>query len=139
MSTSAHDFNQNIIDEFRANAGEVGGMFEGAPMLLLHNVGARSGQERISPLVYLADGDRYVIFATKGGAPTNPAWYHNVKARPEVNIEVGTKTIHARAEEVTGAERDRLYGIQAAKRPNFAEYERKTDRVIPVIVLTPVE
>jgi deazaflavin-dependent oxidoreductase (nitroreductase family) len=139
VSPSPTDFNQQIIDEFRVNGGEVGGPFEGAPMLLLHHAGARSGQERVSPLVYLADDGRYAIFATKGGAPTNPAWYHNLKAHPDVTIEVGSETIRARAEEVTGPERDRIYGLQAAERPTFAEYERKTDRVIPVILLTPVE
>jgi deazaflavin-dependent oxidoreductase (nitroreductase family) len=139
VSASPTDFNQQIIDEFRANGGEVGGPFESAPMLLLHHAGARSGQERVSPLVYLADDGRYAIFATKGGAPTNPAWYHNLKAHPDVTIEVGSETIRARAEEVTGPERDRIYGLQAAGRPTFAEYERKTDRVIPVILLTPVE
>jgi deazaflavin-dependent oxidoreductase (nitroreductase family) len=138
VSTSAGDFNQQIIDQFRANGGEVGGPFEGAPMLLLHHVGARSGQERVSPLVYLADRGRYVIFASKGGAPQNPAWYHNVKANPDVTIEVGTETMRATAEEVTGPERDRLYATQARARPNFAEYEQKTDRLIPVVALTPV-
>lgn len=138
MSTSAPDFNQQIIDEFRANAGQVGGMFEGAPMLLLHHRGARSGQERINPLVYLADDGRYAVFASKGGAPTNPGWYHNLLAHPDVTIEVGTETIRARAEEVKGPERDRLYSAQAARRSSFADYEQKTDRVIPVVVLTPV-
>jgi deazaflavin-dependent oxidoreductase (nitroreductase family) len=139
VSTAPTDFNQQVIEEFRANGGEVGGPFEGAPLLLLHHVGARSGEQRISPLVYLADGGRYVIFASKGGAPTNPAWYHNIKARPDVTVEVGTETIRARAEEVTGPERDRLYRVQATERPNFAEYEQKTDRVIPVVALIPVE
>lgn len=137
MSSSASDWNQQIIDEFRSNGGEVGGMFEGAPMLLLHHRGARSGQERINPLVYLADGERYVVFASKGGAPTNPAWYHNLLAHPDVTIEVGTETLQARAEEVTGEERDRLYAAQASRRSSFADYEQKTDRVIPVIALTP--
>lgn len=138
MSTSARNFNQQIIEEFRSGGGEVGGPFEGAPMLLLHHRGARSGQERISPLVYLADDGRYVIFASKGGAPTNPGWYHNLKAHPDVTIEVGTETMRVRAEEVSGEERDRLYRTQAQRRPNFAEYERNTERVIPVIALTPI-
>lgn len=138
MSTTPQDFNQRIIDEFRANGGEVGPPFEGAPMLLLHHTGARSGRERVSPLVYLPDGERYLVFASKGGAPDHPAWYHNIKANPDVTIEVGTETIRARAEEVTGDERDRLYARQAAARPTFAEYEQKTDRKIPVIALTPV-
>jgi deazaflavin-dependent oxidoreductase (nitroreductase family) len=138
VSSSAPDFNQQIIDEFRANGGEVGGPFEGASLLLLHHRGAKSGQERINPLVYLPDGERYLVFASKGGAPTHPAWYHNLLAHPEVTIEVGTETIKARAEEVKGEERDRLYAAQAARLPSFAEYEQKTDRVIPVVALTPM-
>lgn len=138
MSASGADFNQSIIEEFRANDGRVGGPFEGAPMLLLHHRGARSGQERINPLVYLEEPGRYVIFASKGGAPANPAWYHNLKANPEATIEVGTETIRVRAEEVTGEERDRLYRRQAELRSTFAEYERKTDRVIPAVALIPI-
>lgn len=137
VSTSGQDYNQRIIEEFRAHEGQVGGPFEGMPMLLLHHRGARSGAERISPLAYLMDEGRYVIFASKGGAPTNPAWYHNVKANPDVTIEVGTQTLAVRASEATGAERDRLFHIQATRRPAFGEYQEKTDRVIPVIVLTP--
>lgn len=131
------DYNAQVIDEFRDNAGEVGGPFEGMPMLLLHHRGARSGSERINPLAYLMDEGRYVVFATKGGAPTNPAWYHNLRANPEATIEVGTETIKVTASEVTGPERDRLYRAQAERRPAFADYERETDRVIPVVVLTP--
>ena len=137
MSTSAQDFNQQIIDEFRANGGEVGGMFEGAPMLLLHHRGAKSGADRISPLVYLSSGSSYVVFASKAGAPTHPGWYHNLMAHPETTIEVGSETIQVRAEEMKGEERDELYRTQAAQRPNFAEYEQMTDRVIPVIRLAP--
>lgn len=131
------DFNAQIIDEFRANEGRVGGMFEGTPILLLHHTGARSGAQRISPLAYLRDGDRYVIFGSKGGAPVNPGWYHNLKAHPEVTIEVGTETLQAVAEEVTGEERERLFRTNAERVPQFAEYQRKTERPIPVIVLTP--
>lgn len=131
------DYNEQVIAEFRANSGEVGGPFEGMPMLLLHHRGAKSGAERINPLAYLMDDGRYVVFATKGGAPRHPAWYHNLKAHPQVTIEVGTETIQATASEVTGEERDRLYGTQAERRPAFGEYEHKTDRVIPVVVLTP--
>lgn len=134
MSSSMQDFNQQIIDEFRANGGETD-MFD--TLLLLHHRGAKSGQERITPVVYLADDGRYVIFASKAGAPTNPDWYHNLKANPEITIEVGTETIRARADEVTGEERDRLFETNAKRNPNFAEYEEKTDRVIPVIALTP--
>lgn len=137
MSSSTEDFNQQIIDEFRANGGEVGGMFEGAPLLLLDHRGAKSGQERVAPLVYLADDGRYVVFASKAGAPTNPGWYHNLLAHPDVTIEVGSETMRALAEEVKGDERDRLFAEQAGRMENFAEYERKTTRVIPVIVLTP--
>ncbi len=137
MSTSPHDFNAQVIEEFRANAGRVGGPFEGMTLLLLHHTGAKSGAERINPLVYLKDGERYVIFASKAGAPTNPDWYHNVKAHPDVTIEVGTDTFAARAQEATGEERDRLYRAQAERAPQFADYESKTSRVIPVIVITP--
>lgn len=137
MSTSPQDYNARIIEEFRANQGRVGGQFEGATLLLLHHVGARSGQDRINPLVYNRDGDRYVVFASKAGAPTNPDWYHNLKANPEITIEVGTDTIEVTAEEATGDERDRLFGAQVERSPQFAEYQRKTERVIPVIVLTP--
>jgi deazaflavin-dependent oxidoreductase (nitroreductase family) len=135
VSTSMEDFNQQIIDEFRANDG-VTDMF--SSLLLLHHRGAKSGQERITPLVYLADDGRYVIFASKAGAPTNPDWYHNLKAHPEVTIEVGTETIRARADEVTGEERDRLFNANAEGNPGFKAYEEKTDRVIPVIALTPL-
>ena len=132
------DWNTQIIEEFRTNHGKVGGNFAGAPLLLLHSTGAKSGQERVHPMMYLADGDRYLVFASKAGAPTNPDWYHNVKANPSVIIEVGTQTIVAQAEEVVGEERDRLYAQQATLYPGFADYEAKTDRVIPVIALRPV-
>jgi deazaflavin-dependent oxidoreductase (nitroreductase family) len=138
MSTSPTDFNEQIIEEFHANDGRVGGMFEGMPLLLLHHTGARSGKSRINPLAYQADGDRYVIFASKAGAPTNPDWYHNLKAQPNVKIEVGTDTIDAVASEASGEERERLFRTQAERMPQFAEYEQKTEgRIIPVIVLTP--
>ena len=137
MSTSPADFNAKIIEEFRANDGVVGGMFEGLPMLLLHHTGAKSGKERVNPLAYQRDGGRYVVFASKGGAPTNPDWYHNVRAQPNVTIEVGTDTIEAVASEATGEERERLFRTQVENVPTFGEYEKQTDRVIPVIVLTP--
>jgi deazaflavin-dependent oxidoreductase (nitroreductase family) len=139
MSTSPADFNAQIIEEFRANEGRVGGMFEGATLLLLHHTGAKSGKSRTNPLGYLSDKGRYVIFASKAGAPTNPDWYHNLKADPNVTIEVGTDTIQVVASEATGDERDRLYRTQAERVPQFAEYEKQTERVIPVIVLTPIE
>ncbi len=137
MSTSPADFNAQIIDEFRANGGRVGGMFEGNPLLLLHHTGAKSGQERINPLAYQADDGRYVIFASKGGAPTNPDWYHNLIAHPNATIEVGTDTIEVLASEASGEERERLYRTQAERIPQFAEYEEKAGRVIPVMILTP--
>jgi deazaflavin-dependent oxidoreductase (nitroreductase family) len=137
MSTSQQDFNAKVIDEFRANEGRVGGMFEGMPLLLLHHTGARSGQSRINPLAYRRDGDRYVIFASKAGAPSDPDWYRNLKAHPDVSIEVGNETLDVLASEATGEERERLFRAQAAEVPAFAEYEQKTDRVIPVMVLTP--
>jgi deazaflavin-dependent oxidoreductase (nitroreductase family) len=137
MSTSPADFNAQVIDEFRANAGRVGGMFEAMPILLLHHVGAKSGESRINPLAYQADGGRYVIFASKAGAPTNPGWYYNLKAHPDTTIEVGTDTIDVTASEATGEERERLYRTQAERVPQFSEYETKTERAIPVIVLTP--
>ena len=137
MSTSPDDFNARIIEEFRANEGRVGGPFEGGTLLLLHHVGARTGTPRVNPLMYNRDGDRYVVFASKAGAPTNPDWYHNLKANPNTSIEVGTDTVDVVASEPTGNERDRLYNAQAELRPQFAEYQSKTDRVIPVVVLTP--
>jgi deazaflavin-dependent oxidoreductase (nitroreductase family) len=139
MSTSPTDFNTQIIDEFHANEGRIGGMFEGLPLLLLHHTGARSGKSRINPLAYQSDGGRYVVFASKAGAPTNPDWYHNLKAHPNVAIEVGTDTIDVLASEATGQERERLYRAQAERIPQFAEYEHKTERAIPVIVLAPTE
>ena len=139
MSTSPADFNANVIEEFRANGGRVGGMFEGMPLLLLHHTGARSGEERVNPVAYARDDGRYVVIASKGGAPTNPAWYHNLLAHPEISIEVGADTIDVSASEATGEERERLFREQAERFPQFAEYERNTDRVIPVIVLTPRE
>ena len=133
--TAQNDFNKQIIAEFRANAGKVGGPFAGAPMLLLSYVGAKSGEQRIAPLVYLPDGDRYLIFASMGGAPKNPAWYHNLMAQPAVSIEVGTETVPVKAVELKGEERDRLYAKQAELRPAFGEYQQKTTRTIPVIAL----
>ncbi len=137
MSTSPQDFNAQIIEEFRANEGRVGGMFEGSTLLLLHHVGAKSGKDRVNPLMFNRDGDRYVIFASKAGAPTNPDWYHNLKAHPDVQIEVGTDTIDVVAAEAAGEDRERLFRTQAERSPQFADYQAKTARVIPVIVLTP--
>jgi len=137
MSTTPADFNAQIIEEFRASGGKVGGMFEGAQLLLLHHTGAKSGVRRVTPLVYLRDGDSYAIFASKAGAPENPAWFHNLKASPATSIEVGSDTIDVVAREATGEERDRLFNAQVDVSPQFGEYQRKTSRAIPVIVLTP--
>jgi deazaflavin-dependent oxidoreductase (nitroreductase family) len=131
------DFNATVIEEFRANEGRVGGRFEGNTLLLLHHEGAKSGHRYVNPVVYLADGDRYVIFASKAGAPNHPGWYHNLRAHPEVTIEVGGETLEAIASDAEGAERDRLYDRQVAIMPRFAEYQAATERVIPVVVLTP--
>ena len=131
------DFNQGIIDEFRANGGRVDGPFAGVRMILVTHTGAKSGQRRTTPLVYSADGDRLVIIASMGGAPTNPQWFHNIVANPKVTVEVGDESYDADAEVLTeGPERQRLFDQQAAIMPNFAEYQAGTDRVIPVIVLT---
>ncbi|HLZ72497.1 MAG TPA: nitroreductase family deazaflavin-dependent oxidoreductase [Dehalococcoidia bacterium] len=133
--TTQNDFNERIIAEFRANAGRVGEPFAGAPMLLLTTTGAKSGTRRTTPLVYLPSDGRYVIIASKGGAPNHPAWYHNLVAHPETTIEVGTETIPVKATVLTGEERDRLYAEQARLRPAFAGYQAKTSRRIPVVAL----
>lgn len=133
------DYNTQIVEEFRANGGHVGGNFAGAPLLLLHSTGAKSGLERVSPMMYLADGDRYLVFASKAGAPSNPDWYYNLKANPRVTIEVGTQTIEVEAADLEGEERTRMYDKQAALYSGFATYQENTDRVIPVVALTPVE
>jgi len=137
MSDSPNDWNAGIIAEFRRNHGKVGGQFEGAPLLLINHTGARTGKSRTNPVMYLKDGRRYLVFASKGGADTNPDWYHNLKAQPDVKIEVGDETIEVRAEEITSTERDRLYTRQASLYPQFAQYQRRTKRIIPVIALTP--
>lgn len=131
------DWNTRIVEEFRVNQGRVGGAFEEAPVLLLHTTGARSGLERVNPMMYLdLDGHRYV-FASKAGADTDPDWYRNLVADPAVTAEVGTETYAATAVPVTGNERDRIYAEQARRYPGFAEYEAKTSRVIPVVELRP--
>jgi deazaflavin-dependent oxidoreductase (nitroreductase family) len=127
--------NDMIIEEFRANDGKVGGQFEGGALLLLHTMGARSGLERIHPLVYVMDGDRYLVAASKGGADTHPDWYFNVQAASEVTLEVGSETIQARAVFPTDAERDKLYAMLAARYPFFTGYQEGTARVIPVVAL----
>jgi deazaflavin-dependent oxidoreductase (nitroreductase family) len=131
------DWNKGIIEEFRANGGKVGGQFKGAPLLILKTKGAKTGLERANPMMYQADGDRFLIFASKGGSPTHPDWYHNLLANPRATVEVGDETFDVDAEVLTGEERDRFYAIQAERYPGFADYEVKTDgiRTIPVIAL----
>ncbi|HVA81410.1 MAG TPA: nitroreductase family deazaflavin-dependent oxidoreductase [Candidatus Binataceae bacterium] len=130
-----NEFNQRVIEEFRANAGKVGGRFAGASMILLTNKGAKSGRTFTTPLVCTRDGDRIVIIASKAGAPKNPDWYHNLVANPVVTVEVGTEKFSARASVTSGAERERLYNAQAALLPAFNDYRQKTTRQIPVFVL----
>jgi deazaflavin-dependent oxidoreductase (nitroreductase family) len=137
-----NDFNRTIIEEFRANGGRVGGQFEGAPMLVLHTRGAKSGEPRLNPMVYQDLGGKYAVFASYGGAPKSPSWYHNLVANPDVEIEIGTeigtekKRVTARVLE--GSEREPVWEKQKVDMPPFAEYEAKTDRTIPVVVLEPV-
>jgi deazaflavin-dependent oxidoreductase (nitroreductase family) len=133
-----NDWNAQIIEEFRANGGEVGGQFEGAPLLLLHTTGARSGKERVSPMMYQDLGDGSVaVFASKAGAPDNPDWFHNLVATPSVEAEIGTEQRAFTARVAEGDERERIWSKQKADYPGFAEYEQKTDRTIPVVVLDP--
>ena len=129
------DFNTKIIEEFRSRGGKVGGPFAGAPLLLLTTTGAKTGKERTNPVAYLPDGDRVVVFASKAGAPTNPDWYHNLVAHPDVTIEIDGETRPVRARVMQGTERDDLFRRQKQAMPGFADYEAKTDRVIPVIAL----
>ncbi len=137
---SFDDFNQRLIAEFRAHSGVIGsGPFAGRSLLLLTTTGAKSGRQRTSPLAYTRDGDNYIIMASKGGAPTHPAWYHNLEAHPEVTVEVGAERFPARASVAEGAERERLFNQMVAKMPGFAEYQRNMTRQIPVIVLTRVQ
>lgn len=136
MVNPVQEWNRNIIKEFRANEGKVGGQFAGAPMALLTHTGRKSGEERTNPLVYMADGDRYLVFASKGGYPSHPDWYRNLIANPNATVEIGTDKFDVVATEVTDDERDRLYAKNAALRPAFAEYQEKTTRKIPVVALT---
>lgn len=131
--------NKSIIEEFRANGGKVGGYFAGQPILLLHTTGAKSGQERINPVAYTTDGERLIVIASKGGAPTHPDWYYNLVANPLVTVEVGTEQFQARASVLTEPDRARLYQKMVTVMPGFADYERKTTRVIPVIALTRIK
>ena len=134
--SNANEWNKKIIEEFRANDGKVGGQFANSSLLLLHTTGAKSGLPRINPVAYTTDGDRYVIIASKGGAPTNPDWYYNLVANPKVKVEVGTEQFQARATVPAELERIQLYDKMATVYPGFADYQRKTSRTIPVVVLT---
>jgi deazaflavin-dependent oxidoreductase (nitroreductase family) len=129
------DFNSKIIEEFRTNGGRVGGQFEGSPLLLLHTVGAKSGQQRVNPMMYRQSGDSYAVFASKAGAPTNPDWYHNLVANPSVQAEIGTRTLALVARVADGEERERIWSAHKADYPGFADYEEKTSRRIPVVIL----
>src|SRR5665213_316437 len=133
--TDMNDWNQKIIEEFRARAGKVGGQFEGAPVLLLHTTGAKSGLERVNPMMYQRVGDAFAVFASKAGAPTNPDWFHNLVAHPEVTAELGVENVPMVARVADKTERDEIWECQKEQFPNFAEYEEKTDRVIPVVLL----
>jgi deazaflavin-dependent oxidoreductase (nitroreductase family) len=136
VSDAANDWNAKIIEEFRANGGKVGGPFEGAPMVLVHHRGAKTGTERVTPLMCQVEGERIFIFASKGGAPDNPDWYHNLVANPDAVIEFGSDSdIGVRVVELTGEERNRVWERQKREWPQFAEYEEKTDRTIPVLEL----
>jgi deazaflavin-dependent oxidoreductase (nitroreductase family) len=138
--TQPSDFNRKLMEEFRANAGKLSaGPFAGRPVLIITTTGAKSGQPRETPLVYGEDGDHLFIIASKGGAPSHPAWFHNLKANPEVTIEVGADKYRAKARQATGGERDRLYSKQAERMPAFADYEQKTTRQIPVVVLERID
>ncbi len=127
--------NQAVIDEFRANSGKVGGRWEGGQLLLLTTTGARSGTRRTTPVVYMTDGGRLLVFASRGGRPTSPDWYHNLVANPTVTVEVGNERYEAKAAVLSGEERDRLYALQAEKAPAFAQYQANTTRKIPVVAL----
>jgi deazaflavin-dependent oxidoreductase (nitroreductase family) len=135
---SEHERNQEIIDEFRANDGRVGGHFEGRTLLLLHSIGARSGAERVNPLMYLALDGSYAVFATNSGYANHPGWYHNLRAHPSASVEVGTRAVDVTAREAEGEERARIWARQIQVAPAFAELQAKTSRLIPVLLLEPV-
>ena len=130
-----NEFNRGIIEQFRANEGKVGPPFEGAPLLILHSTGAKSGKTRLAPIVFQAVGHSWAVFASKAGAPDNPDWFHNLVANPSATIEVGTETVEVTARVLDGDEREQIWSKQKELMPGFAEYEAKTDRVIPVVVL----
>ncbi len=132
-----NDWNSKIIEEFRANGGKVGGNFEGASLLLLHTTGAKSGRERVNPMMYRKVDGGYAVFASKAGAPVNPDWYHNLVANPAVKAEIGTQTVALTARVADHAEREPIWSTQKAEYPGFAEYEKMTTRQIPVVILEP--
>lgn len=136
--SEANDWNAKVIEEFRANGGKVGGAFEGAPLLLLHTTGARSGKERINPIMYQDLGGNIAVFASKGGSDSNPDWYRNVVANPDVKVEIGADTRHFRARTADAAERQPIWERQKLAFPGFAGYEAGTSREIPVVILEPV-
>jgi deazaflavin-dependent oxidoreductase (nitroreductase family) len=132
------NWNEHIIDEFRTSGGHVGGAFEGAPLLLLHSTGARSGQERVNPMMYQRVGDSYAVFASKAGAPSNPDWYYNLVAHPDATIEIGDEVEKVVARVAGPAERSGIWARQKDRYPGFADYEQRTEREIPVVILEPV-
>ena len=134
-NSGQRSFDLQVIEEFRANAGKVGGFFEDSDVVLLTTTGAKSGLERLNPLVYFTIDDRTLIVASKGGAPTHPDWYHNIVANPQVTVEIGAETFQATAVELTGADRDKAFAGVVALAPNFGEYQEKTTRILPVIEL----
>ena len=136
MANPVNDYNSQIIEEFHANEGKVGGPFEGATLLLLTHRGAKTGTARTNPLAYIEEDGRYFVFGSKGGASTNPDWYHNLRANPDATIEIGTKKFDVTAEVLTGEERDRVWTRNVRERPAFGDYEKRTSRKIPVIALT---
>jgi deazaflavin-dependent oxidoreductase (nitroreductase family) len=128
-------YNAAVVEEFRTNGGQVTGMFEGAPLVLITTTGAKTGNRRTTPVVFTTDGDNVVIIASKGGAPTSPDWYHNLVANPDVTVELPSETFEGRARVAKGDERERLWRAQADRMPNFDEYQKATTRQIPVVVL----
>ena len=135
--TTTQDWNSPIIAEFRANGGKVSSPLKGGTLLLLHTMGAKSGKPRVNPVMSQDIGDGVAVFASKAGAPTNPDWYYNLVANPQVSAEIGTETVSLVARVAEGAERDRIWEAQKSANPGFADYERKTTRQIPVVILEP--
>lgn len=139
MANPMTEFNKKIVDEFRSSGGKVGGQFAGAPMIIITHTGAKSGKTYTTPLVFSKDGDKCVIIASYAGAPKNPSWYHNLVTHPEITVEIGADKFKAKATEVKGAERDRLFAEQAKMMPQFNDYAKKTSRKIPVFTLERVK